>query len=292
MISNRDTQLIAELWKRICTRYDISIKSFSAHDFEINEQTENVNKVMKNHLRAYVSYAQNDWINYLTNANFAANNHINVFTKMIFFFADHHYHSRSESESSEHYDENRKAKVQKANEIMKIQKQITQWIRENLIWTQAIQAHHVNKNRQSYSKYKIKDLMYVNVKHFSSKRSNRFLTIKNVRLWKTVRVINNKAYKLKLSKHLKATKLISIFHSWKLHLASANSFADQVASLESSIMITDLQDEKSHEEYEVLNIVDCRQTIKHDLQYKVIYIGNWDQWNADHRDNQLRTLST
>jgi hypothetical protein len=57
MISNRNTQLVVELWRRICKRYEISIKSLSAHHFETNEQTENVNKIMKNHLRAYVTYA-------------------------------------------------------------------------------------------------------------------------------------------------------------------------------------------------------------------------------------------
>ncbi len=54
IINDREIQLIAELWKRICTKYEISMKFFFAHHSETDDQIENANKVMKNHLRAYV----------------------------------------------------------------------------------------------------------------------------------------------------------------------------------------------------------------------------------------------
>ncbi len=236
---------------------------------------------MKNHLRTYVTYAQNDWIDYLSNAEFAVNNHMNVSIDMISFFADHEYHSRTKAESSESYERNRKMKVRKANEIIQRQKLMIQWIKENLIWAQTKQSHHANKERQSHSEYNVEDLMYVNAKDFSFERSSRFLTFKNVNSWEITRVINNKIYELKLSNHLKTAKLTSIFHSWKLHLTFIDSFSEQINSSELSIIITDSQIKKSHEKYEILNIVNCRRTAKRDLQYKATYIDNWDQWNAD-----------
>ena len=39
--------------------------------------------------------------------------------------------------------------------------------------------------------------------------------------------------------------------------------------------------EATHEEWEILEIVDCRETRKFGVQYKAIYIGNWDEWNAN-----------
>jgi hypothetical protein len=56
MINDRDTQFIVEFWKRICKKYEINVKFFSTHHFEIDEQTKNANKTMKNHLRSYVKY--------------------------------------------------------------------------------------------------------------------------------------------------------------------------------------------------------------------------------------------
>ena len=39
-------------------------------------------------------------------------------------------------------------------------------------------------------------------------------------------------------------------------------------------------DDEEHEEWEVLNIVDCRKTKRYGIQYKATYIGNWEEWNA------------
>ncbi len=122
MIKNRNIQFVVEFWKRICKKYEINIKFSSTHHLETDEQIKNVNKIMKNHLLAYVTYAENDWINYFSNAEFAINNHTNVFIDIISFFANHEYYFRTEAKFFESYEENRKMKVQKTNEI--IQKQI------------------------------------------------------------------------------------------------------------------------------------------------------------------------
>jgi hypothetical protein len=76
---------------------------------------------------------------------------MNVLIDMIFFFADHEYHFRTRAEFSESYEKNRKMKMQKADEIVQRQELMTQWSKENLIWTQAEQTHHANKERQSHS---------------------------------------------------------------------------------------------------------------------------------------------
>ena len=49
--------------------------------------------MIKNYLRVYVSYTQDDWVDHLPIAEFSANNHINESTKMTPFFADNSFHS-------------------------------------------------------------------------------------------------------------------------------------------------------------------------------------------------------
>ena len=49
---------------------------------------------MKNYLRAYVNYTQDDWVDYLLMAEFSANNHINESTRMTPFFADNGFYPR------------------------------------------------------------------------------------------------------------------------------------------------------------------------------------------------------
>jgi hypothetical protein len=45
-------------------------------------------------------------------------------------------------------------------------------------------------------------------------------------------------------------------------------------------MITEGDDDEVHEEWEVLEVVDCRETKRFGVQYKAKYIGNWDEWNS------------
>jgi predicted transglutaminase-like cysteine proteinase len=76
--------------------------------------------MMKNYLRVYVKYAQNDWMNHLSNVEFATNNHVNITTDMTSFFADHDYHSRPDCESSETFDftTSKETELLRANKII------------------------------------------------------------------------------------------------------------------------------------------------------------------------------
>lgn len=47
---------------------------------------------MKNYLQAYVSYTQDNWVDSLPIAEFAANNHVNASTRMTLFFANYGFH--------------------------------------------------------------------------------------------------------------------------------------------------------------------------------------------------------
>lgn len=96
-----------------------------------------------------------------------------------------------------------------------------------------------NWDYQPYSKYKIDDEIYVNKKHFVSKKSIKLLHQKNAGFWKISRIIDNKTYKLEISQHIKNADFTIIFHLWKLYLASNNLFSDQVLPLKSLILIQD-----------------------------------------------------
>ena len=74
VVSDRGSQFISHLWTRICQRKGIKIKLSSAHHPETDGQTEIVNKGIKAFLRSYVAYLQDDWIDFLPEAEFVGNN--------------------------------------------------------------------------------------------------------------------------------------------------------------------------------------------------------------------------
>ena len=238
---------------------------------------------MKNYLRAYVRHAQDDWVDYLPDAEFAVNNHTNASTGMSPFFADHGYHPRSGSEPPQPFDSNvtGRAELMSADKITARQEAMTKWLIEHLTWAQADQMRYANESRAPHPDYKIGDMVYVNTKDFSVDKQSRSLSSKNAGPWKIIRNIDNKAYELEIPEHLKRVGLTPIFHPWKLHLAPTNPFPGQLIEPGPPILIQEDAESSPHEEYEVLEIVECRETKKYGTQYKATSIGSWDDWNAN-----------
>jgi hypothetical protein len=101
LISNRDAQFIFDFWKLMCRRLKIDVKLFIEYHSKIDDQIERINVIMKHYLRAYINYMQNDWAQWLSDAEFASNN-INFFSVLAFsFLVNFEQHSRVEFESKE-----------------------------------------------------------------------------------------------------------------------------------------------------------------------------------------------
>ena len=123
--------------------------------------------------------------------------------------------------------------------------------------------------------------MYVDARHFAFESDKKLLDLKNAGPWKIVWNIDNKAYELDIPKTLKNVGLTPIFHPWKLHLAPNSLFPGQILPPGPPIEVSAKNDDnKAHEEWKVLEIVDCCQTKRYGVQYKTTYVGNWDAWNA------------
>ena len=181
IVNNRGGQMTSKLWRCLCKRYGIRIKFSSAQHPETDGQTENANKVMKNYLRAYVNYAQNDWVDHLPMAEFLANNHINESTGMTPFFADNGFHPWTGVKPPQAYQQgaSQKAKLLAADRIVANQKETVSYLQDQLTWSQQEQAHWANQNRQPHPEYKVGDVVYMDARHFASERDSKSLSMKN-----------------------------------------------------------------------------------------------------------------
>ena len=89
---------------------------------------------MKNYLRAYITYTQDDWVDYLPMAKFAASNHVNVLTGVIPFFANHGFHPCTGIKPSGMYKREQKAELLAANKIIHRQKEMMTFLQNQLAW--------------------------------------------------------------------------------------------------------------------------------------------------------------
>ncbi len=209
-----------------------------------------------------------------------ANNFVNTSTGMSPFFADKGYHPRTGAEPPETYTKRGNTKLEHADKIVARTEATREWLQTQIAWAQEEMEWHANRTQQPHPEYWLGDEVYVDARHFAAERPSRSLGLKNAGPWKITRVIDNKAYELDIPQDLKDAGLTPIFHPWKLHLAPSNPYPGQAQEPQPAIMITEGDDDEVHEEWEVLEVVDCRETKWFGVQYKAKYIGNWDEWNS------------
>ena len=76
IVSDRGPQFASRFWNHLCQCPKIDPRLSTAFHPETDGQTEHMNAIMEQHLRAHVSYLQDDWTDYLFLAEFAGNNQI------------------------------------------------------------------------------------------------------------------------------------------------------------------------------------------------------------------------
>ena len=89
IISDRGSQFIAKFWRALCKALKIEALISTPCHLETDGQTERVNAILEQYLRAYVNYLQDDWEAWLHLAEFATNNHASETTGMSPFFANY-----------------------------------------------------------------------------------------------------------------------------------------------------------------------------------------------------------
>ena len=74
VISDRGPQFASRFWKALCERFRIEQRLSTGFHPQTDGQTERFNATMEEFLRLYVNHHQDDWVYWLPQCKFAANN--------------------------------------------------------------------------------------------------------------------------------------------------------------------------------------------------------------------------
>ena len=96
IVSDQGKLFISKFWSSLCHLLDIKANLSTAYHPKTNGQTECVNQILKQYIRLYINYQQDDWVPLLPLAEFAYNNTPHSATQVTPFFADKGYHPRFE----------------------------------------------------------------------------------------------------------------------------------------------------------------------------------------------------
>ena len=268
IISNKNSQFISDFWERLCERLSIEAKLSSTWHSKIDDQIERINDIMKQYLRVYVNYNQNDWLEWLLIIEFVKNNTIFNITKVSLFYVNKRFHSRMSVESSKEKSHNRKKVVVDA--FAKRMKKLESLLKEQMTMTQVDYEQYVNKIKTFVFMYKVDDMIYLNIENIVTRRFCFKLNHKNIDFYKVIKILDSISIKLKLLSNIQDFHFV--FHVHLLSFASKNSsHFDHIQSSSSSIFI----DEKDNDEWEMKKIVNSRYDRKSKrLQYRVKWIDH------------------
>ena len=101
IISNRDKLFTSKFWKSLMNQLKIHHKLSTAYHSQMNEQTKRINQTLKQYLRCYINYRQNDWVQLLSIAQLTFNNTMTKVISMSSFFANYEFESKTFKKSCE-----------------------------------------------------------------------------------------------------------------------------------------------------------------------------------------------
>ena len=203
-IFDRDSQFVNHFWNQFYRRFNIKIMLFTIYHLETNDQIENANDVMKQYLKAFYNYLQDDWVKWLSIINFVVRNHYSKIIKCTFFFVNHDYHSRMKLKSSrellEDFSRNDHERCQRLKVDSHVEKmnQINQKLRAQMIWAQDWHEEYVNRHREHVLRRKIENKIWLDIRNLKIRRLVKKLFNKNERLFEIIHVISSHVYKFQL----------------------------------------------------------------------------------------------
>lgn len=255
IISDRGSQFTSEFWKWLCKLLQIDHRLSTAFHPQTDGQTERMNARIEQYLRAYINYAQSDWIRFLPSAEFALNNSDSFATGLSPFFAVYGQHPRSGSELSAPLDmPSAPASVYferlDAEDLAHNFQKIDKYLIENIELHAAEYETQANKSRTAARNFKPGDKVWLNLKNVKSLRPSRKLDYKNGGPFKIKKAVGNYAFELELPKSL---KIHPVFHVSLLFPATCDPLPGQRSSISPPFKV-----ESEYSNYEVERIIGSR----------------------------------
>jgi len=82
-------QFRSKFWQTLTALKEMKIKMSTTEHSQMNDQIKKLNQIVKQYLKCYVNYQQNNWVELLFAAQFAYNNSTQTFTEISSFQAEY-----------------------------------------------------------------------------------------------------------------------------------------------------------------------------------------------------------
>ena len=145
IVSDQDTRITSKFWAEVCTYSLIKRRLSTAFHPQTDGQTEILNRILENYLRAYTNLEQMNWARLLPSAEFAYNNSRNSSTKITPFRALYGYDPELRIDITSAEDVASKGEAPAAHDRIARLTDLREYLREQLLQSQERQAKYYNQ---------------------------------------------------------------------------------------------------------------------------------------------------
>jgi Chromo (CHRromatin Organisation MOdifier) domain len=186
----------------------IQTKLSMAYHPQTDGQTERMNQELKQYLRIFVDYHQNDWPEWLAIAKFSYKNNIQSFTRILPFYANYGYNPHMG------FEPRRNVKVQSREDFVQRMQNVQGEAEAALHKACDDMKHYSDHTHVHVPKYQIGDKVWLSTKDLHTTRPSRKLMEKQVSPYPISKIILPNAVELKLPPSFKIDAPINISRLW------------------------------------------------------------------------------
>ena len=163
IVSDRGPQFAYRFCRHHCSCLKIDPRLSTAFHPQTDGQSERVNAAVKQHLRAYVTYLQDDRVDYLFQAEFAGNIQVSNTTSLSPFFVNFGYHPRYDFELDLQVDAPEAREAQMAVERLE---RIHEVARAEMPYAQMRQTGGADRHRMPAPAFQPGDLVWIDERNW------------------------------------------------------------------------------------------------------------------------------
>jgi hypothetical protein len=222
-VSDRGSQFVGLLWKRICQLLSITRRLSTAYHPETDGSTERMNSTMETYIRTFCDFAQDNWNELLPSAQLAIMGRDAASTGVSPFFLEHGWHVEPLDLQLEptSYTTPR-SPIQRADMIVRKLKEARDWAEASMANAQQVQEEVTNRKRQQAPSFQVHDKVWLNLKNIRTERPTRKFDAKHAK-YTVIEVIGSHSYRLDTPPGIH-----NVFHSQLLRLAGTDPLPSQI----------------------------------------------------------------
>lgn len=173
IVSDRGATFVSAFWKALSQALQMQLAPSTAYHPQTDGQTERTNQTLETYLCHFVSFRQDDWVDWLSMAEFSFNNAVSTSTHLTPFFAWQGFHPRANIFTAP-------SKVPSADQFVALLEDIQLLLTSSLRRAKEYQAKQYNKRASPAHVFGPGDLVWLTRRFIPSLRPSNKLDFRRI----------------------------------------------------------------------------------------------------------------